>query len=226
MFRVLKIFLGATLLGMILIAGPSQAQVTKVTSAYKDKLLVVEASQPVGIKKVFAPVVNGDLQLISEFYQIDSPVSDFKIKFFYNHPSQYSRVIYSYNKDLDKWQPMASYHDFSKKMVSTDVVGQTQPLIVAIFENQIARDGEASFYDQSRYRAFGRKNGDFAASRDYPKGTKLRVTRLLTGQSVDVVVNDYGPAQSTGRLIDLDVSAFKKIGPKSAGIIYVKVEEL
>ncbi len=225
-FKIVKIFAFVFFIVLFFTASYSQAQTAKVKTVYKDKMLAVTADEPVKIKRVFAPVLNGDLQLISEFYQIDSPVADFEISFYYNKPSEYSRSIYSYDKDLDQWQLLPSYHDFVNKIITANITDQIKPLIIGIFEDQTAHDGIASFYDQSRYKVFGRKNGDFAASRHYPKGTKLRVTRLLTGRSVDVTVNDYGPEESTGRLIDLDVSAFQKIGSKRAGIIYVKVEEL
>jgi rare lipoprotein A (peptidoglycan hydrolase) len=60
------------------------------------------------------------------------------------------------------------------------------------------------------------------ASRKYPKGTKLRVVAVNSGQSVDVIVNDYGPNALTGIDLDLNVPAFKLIAPLGAGKIKVK----
>jgi len=80
--------------------------------------------------------------------------------------------------------------------------------------------GEASWYAY--------KNGDFAASRDFPKGTKLKVTNQKTGvdqgKSVIVTINDYGPEIQTNRIIDLDKMAFQKIGNLSDGVMPVKIE--
>lgn len=60
------------------------------------------------------------------------------------------------------------------------------------------------------------------ASREYPKGTKLRVVAVNSGKSVDVVVNDYGPAVNTGIELDLNAPAFEAIAPLGAGKIKVK----
>lgn len=72
------------------------------------------------------------------------------------------------------------------------------------------------------------KKCDCAASRDYPKGAKLKVTNLYPGKnygkSVVVKVNDYGPMEYTGNLIDLDKTAFKKIANTGSGVVPVRVE--
>lgn len=61
-----------------------------------------------------------------------------------------------------------------------------------------------------------------AASRDYPRGTRLRVTH--DDKSVVVRVNDYGPAVWTGRCIDLSRGAFRALASPSVGLIDVTVE--
>ncbi|MCX6740406.1 MAG: septal ring lytic transglycosylase RlpA family protein [Candidatus Parcubacteria bacterium] len=79
-------------------------------------------------------------------------------------------------------------------------------------------EGVASWY---KY-----KSCNCAASPDYPKGTKLKVTNVDNGKSIIVKVNDWGPDRSVhpNRVIDLDVVAFKQIAKKSAGLCKVKVE--
>ncbi|MEA1926390.1 MAG: G5 domain-containing protein [Patescibacteria group bacterium] len=64
------------------------------------------------------------------------------------------------------------------------------------------------------------------ASRMFSKGTWLRVTNRENGKQVFVVVNDYGPQRGTGKMIDLDKIAFKKLASSSKGVIEVKVEEI
>ncbi len=64
------------------------------------------------------------------------------------------------------------------------------------------------------------------ASRMFPRGTWLRVTNKENGRQVFVVVNDYGPQQGTGKIIDLDKVAFQKIAPIGKGVVKVKVEEI
>lgn len=64
------------------------------------------------------------------------------------------------------------------------------------------------------------------ASRDHAKGTYLKVTNQGNGKSVVVIVNDYGPADWTGHIIDLDKVAFAKIASIGAGVVGVKVERI
>jgi len=66
-----------------------------------------------------------------------------------------------------------------------------------------------------------------AASRDYPRGTRLTVTNLTTGAEVVVTVTDYGPdaAVHPTRIVDLSSFAFSRIADLSEGIVYVSVEE-
>ena len=64
------------------------------------------------------------------------------------------------------------------------------------------------------------------ASRSYPLGTRLRVTNLANGRSVEVVVTDRGPARRLHRDIDLSKAAFKQIAPLRLGLIQVTIEPL
>ncbi len=65
-----------------------------------------------------------------------------------------------------------------------------------------------------------------AASITFPKGTWLRVTAVNSGKQIFVVINDYGPAAYTGKILDLDKVAFEKLAPIGAGVIEVKIEEI
>src|SRR4030042_943878 len=92
---------------------------------------------------------------------------------------------------------------------------------VAVFENtETMALGNASWY---KY-----KGCNCAASPDYPKGTKLKVTAINSNKTVIVEVNDYGQDRSLfpERVIDLDMEAFKILAPLGAGVIDVKVEPL
>ena len=60
-----------------------------------------------------------------------------------------------------------------------------------------------------------------AAHKTLPLPSKVRVTNLNNGRSVDVLVNDRGPFKK-GRLIDLSKAAASKIGVH--GLAKVKVE--
>jgi rare lipoprotein A len=61
-----------------------------------------------------------------------------------------------------------------------------------------------------------------AASRTYPRGTKLKVTHKKN--SVVVLVNDYGPEPWTQAHLDLSRGAFQKLAPLTTGRIIVRVE--
>ena len=64
------------------------------------------------------------------------------------------------------------------------------------------------------------------ASWDYPFGTRLKVTNLATGVSVEVKVNDKGPNKRLGRAIDLSRRAFSRIADPREGLILVEIEPL
>jgi len=81
-------------------------------------------------------------------------------------------------------------------------------------------EGKASWY---KY-----KNGLFAASPDYPKGSVLKVTNLSNGKTIEVTVNDFGPDRNINpdRVIDLDFVSFSALASTGAGIIDVRVEPI
>jgi len=91
--------------------------------------------------------------------------------------------------------------------------------------------GLASWYGaqfHGRRTSFGDvfdKNALTAAHRSFPHNTRLRVTYLKTGRSVEVRVNDYGP-HIGGRIIDLSLAAAEAIGLRRAGIGMVRIEVL
>lgn len=90
---------------------------------------------------------------------------------------------------------------------------------LGVFEdNVILSEGTASWY---RYR-----DCDCAASPDYPKGAKLKVTNIENNKTAVVTVNDYGPDRTVhpDRVLDLDLVAFKKIASQASGLIKVKIE--
>jgi rare lipoprotein A len=61
-----------------------------------------------------------------------------------------------------------------------------------------------------------------AAHRTLPLGTHVRVTNLKNGRSVEVVINDRGPA-IRNRLIDLSAGAATLLGMRASGLARVAV---
>ena len=62
------------------------------------------------------------------------------------------------------------------------------------------------------------------AHRTLPFGTKVRVTNLRNQRSVEVVVNDRGPAVA-GRIADLSPAAARGIG-LTDGVVEARIEVL
>lgn len=88
--------------------------------------------------------------------------------------------------------------------------------------------GIASYYWQGQRVASGgwfNPSAMTAAHKTLPFGTKVRVTHLGNGRSVDVVINDRGPFIA-GRIIDLSKGAAGIIGMHGQGLANVRMEVL
>jgi rare lipoprotein A len=85
--------------------------------------------------------------------------------------------------------------------------------------------GIASYYWQPQKLATGgwfNPNAYTAAHKYLPFWTRVRVTRLDNGDSVDVTINDRGPYVA-GRIIDLSRAAAQSIGMTGRGLARVRV---
>jgi rare lipoprotein A len=89
-------------------------------------------------------------------------------------------------------------------------------------EGQVLR-GDASYY-ASFFNGRRTSNGErydphklTAANRTLPFGTRLRVTRLDTGHSVVVRVNDRGPFGNRHRILDLSRAAAEELDMIGSG---------
>jgi rare lipoprotein A (peptidoglycan hydrolase) len=88
--------------------------------------------------------------------------------------------------------------------------------------------GIASYYWQPQRLAGGgwfNPDAYTAAHKTLPLGTRVRVTRVDTGSSVDVLINDRGPYVA-GRVIDLSRRAAQSIGMTGQGLARVRVNVL
>ena len=68
-------------------------------------------------------------------------------------------------------------------------------------------------------------NGMTAAHPSLPFGTRVRVTNLANGRSVELVINDRGPF-AEDRVIDVSRHAAAHLGFLRAGIAQVRVRVL
>lgn len=94
--------------------------------------------------------------------------------------------------------------------------------------NSSALTGLASYYGAGvgEKTATGERfdpSGMTAAHRTLPFGTRVKVTRVDTGDSVVVRINDRGPFKP-GRVIDLSEGAAKTLGMTNVGLTNVRLE--
>ena len=106
-----------------------------------------------------------------------------------------------------------------------------QPLPVGSAQvSSIPIVGIASWYGGGEKLNLTTANGEVfdsaaltCASWDFPFGTLLNVTNRANGRSVQVRVNDRGPARRLNRLIDLSRGAFSEIADPDSGLAQVEV---
>jgi D-alanyl-D-alanine endopeptidase (penicillin-binding protein 7) len=130
----------------------------------------------------------------------------------------YKQIFYFYSPSKS-WLPLSSiFISGSNRIQAKLLMPEARVAVFSYPDVPIA--GRASWYSY--------KKGLFAASPDYPKGSKLRVFNMENKKFVDVVVNDYGPDRSKhpDRIVDLDKVAFKKIASTGQGTVKVRVEPL
>lgn len=154
-------------------------------------------------------------------YRITIPTSAFRPgEYYLSFKSSGSGSLKQvYMDDGSGWKPLATTENFFKGTVNASL--SAPAAVVVVFENpKILAKGQASWY---RY-----KNGLFAASPDYPAGTRLRVVNLDNKKFVDVTVNDHGPnrAAHPTRVVDLDAVAFARLAPLGQGTVRVAIEKL
>ena len=94
--------------------------------------------------------------------------------------------------------------------------------------HKVYQRGDASWYGK-QYAGRPTASGEIfrpykktAAHKNLPLGTKVKVTRVDTGQSVRVVINDRGPYVD-GRIIDLSRRAARKIDMIDMGTTEIEI---
>lgn len=171
---------------------------------------------------------NETYKRVSDIYEYDTK-SETKLNInelinlkinYQNQNSQYKELFY-WDNNYQDWIKLPSINYPSKQYLTTKVPFTF--LRLAIFEKEGIEEGIASWYSY--------KNCLCAASRNYPKGTNLKVTNITEesnnyGKSVIVTVNDYGPEEWTKRIIDLDKIAFQQIANLKSGIMNVIIEQI
>jgi rare lipoprotein A len=107
--------------------------------------------------------------------------------------------------------------------------GRADAQIGRIHANHYVQVGVASWYGpwhQGRRTATGERfdmRKLTAAHKTLPLDSKVRVTNLANGKSVEVTINDRGPYVGD-RVIDLSERAARRLGMKEQGLATVRVE--
>ncbi|MFH0873578.1 MAG: septal ring lytic transglycosylase RlpA family protein [Candidatus Komeilibacteria bacterium] len=166
---------------------------------------------------------NNSLDLVSLVYEISNPKNlPLIMDIGYTDNSSRGKEIYYLDRTSMQWLQLPTVTDGrGHRAVS---YSSQAFLTVAIFTNEASTQGLASWYDQSRYRSFHYQGGNFAASRTLPKGTKVKVTRVKTGKSIVVTINDWGPEEKTGRILDLDKAAYKQLASTGSGEMMINLD--
>ena len=111
------------------------------------------------------------------------------------------------------------------------VVPQATPISFGETELLYQEEGYASWYGPGFYghkTASGErftKKKFTCAHRKLPFGTRLEVTNLENGKTVEVIVNDRGPFIYS-RMLDLSYAAAKELGIVKNGQAKVKVKQV
>jgi D-alanyl-D-alanine endopeptidase (penicillin-binding protein 7) len=167
-----------------------------------------------------------NLERISSVYQFEfknkkayDDKNPFYVQFSYKQVDNYHKQVYFYDKNFSAWRPLPT-QDFPQEKFVRSLIHLPYARLAIFSDHSLLTVGHASWYEH--------REGDFAASPDFPAGTKLRVYNLDNGKYVDVIINDFGPERKLhpDRVVDLDKIAFAKIADLSAGIANIKIEIL
>lgn len=109
--------------------------------------------------------------------------------------------------------------EVSRSLINNTITKQPQDKIILNGTKIVVLSSESGEASWSKYGT---------ASRRYKRGTLLRVTNLSNGKSVETRVNDWGPKEYTGRVLDLYSEDWKTIasGSLGSGTMQVKIEEI
>lgn len=166
------------------------------------------------------------LEKISEVYQFEfrnkgayDNHKPFYIQFSYDQKTNFYKKVYFYDKNYQSWRPLPTV-DFPDEGFVRSLIHLPFARIAVFSDKEYMTVGQASWYAY--------KGGNFAASPDFSKGSRLRVYNLENNKFVDVEINDYGPDRKIHpeRVIDLDKVAFLKLADLGQGIINVKIEPI
>lgn len=123
---------------------------------------------------------------------------------------------------------MAITHPTVNVNVRSTISGKpiTAPVVVAGATTPTASvPGGPDQVGRGSWYALGLRSPDAlsCASRTFPRGSHLEVTNVQNSHKVVCLVNDYGPASWTGRVIDLSRGTFSAVANLGQGTIPVEI---
>jgi D-alanyl-D-alanine endopeptidase (penicillin-binding protein 7) len=172
------------------------------------------------------------LDLISGYYQFEfknkaayDSKKPFYIQFSYPKANNFYKQVYFYDKNYSIWRPLPA-RDFPSQNFVRSLIHLPYARIAIFADPEILTVGSASWF--SHYQ------GHYAASPDYPNGSRLRVYNMATDKQkrradfVDVIIRDFGPdrAKHPDRVVDLDRIAFMRIADPGDGLVAIHIEPL
>jgi D-alanyl-D-alanine carboxypeptidase len=187
---------------------------------------ILNNSTYVTAKAVNGPADPWNLKRISKIYEFEFTNKEaynhkkpFYIQFSYDVDSNGYKKVFFYDGVDSNWKPLPT-RDNPKDNFVRSLIHLPYARIAVFSSPDVLTSGKASWYNY--------EGGAYAASPDFPKGSKLRVFNTANNKYIDVEVNDYGPDRSIhpNRVIDLDKMAFSRIAETGDGIIDVKIEPL
>ncbi len=143
----------------------------------------------------------------------------FYVQVAYDQADDHYKQLFFFDKNYGTWRPLPTKDFHNEKFIRSLIHLPYARIAVFSFPDTLTK-GKASWYSH--------KTGLFAASPDFPIGSRLRVYNDANAKFVDVVVNDFGPnrALHPDRPIDLEKVAFARIADLGEGVTRVRVEPL
>ena len=137
------------------------------------------------------------------------------------------------NGPIDQRQTHSLPREIPPKVPSPPETDEAAPLakIPAPSQPTMVETGLASWYGRGFHGKLTASGEVFnqekftAAHRTLPWGSRVKVTNLANGKSVEVRINDRGPF-GKGRIIDVSRAAARILGLVASGIASVRVERL
>lgn len=143
----------------------------------------------------------------------------FYIQFNYEKEDAGMKQVFFYDKTVSAWRSLPTWDNPEENFVRS-LIHLPYARIAVFTSPNILTSGRASWYSY--------KKGLFAASPDFPSGSRLRVHAANSDKYVDVTINDFGPDRKIhpDRVLDLTKEAFARLAPTADGTTGIYVEPL